>query len=333
MKFELLTEEDVKGENRLSIFKKLSPVALATDVVNSELKSTSSTSVPYWLDTFYKEYPKRPPFLWQEEAITRAKCIGKNGISYVESLDAQNIGVRLKISYDEIKDEIIKQALNDSPYIAQVENGVKVLLALEWPQEFVAEEQDKTNLYFLDSYGKLKKAGKIFDVSEGPKTAYFYKQNRYVNINGKWAKVLPLEWYYDEEAKLLVSKRVFFCSIMANFSNYYEFNFQKSVIAEFVHDKFEKEAIMDSAEKEFYSLPLALYNYQYADELKEILFWETRNERVKKRRSDLERLKAVLLEEGIAESTLIDEIIQLNEEDETLVERFAMPRYIAKAII
>ena len=98
--------------------------------------STSFTSTPPEVTI--------PTFILSNDLIEKS-----NFFTNSSKLDNGQVGVRLKVAFDEIKDEIIKEELSDCPYVVQVENGVKVLLALEWPQEFITEKQDINNLNIL----------------------------------------------------------------------------------------------------------------------------------------------------------------------------------------
>lgn len=334
MKFELLREEEVIGENRLDIFKKISSVASATDVVSSQLMNANSKECPYWLNSYQLYYTERKPWEFGKDSNIEAKYVEKsNFFTNSSKLDNGQVGVRLKVAFDEIKDEIIKEELSDRPYVVQVENGVKVLLALEWPQEFITEKQDRNNLNILDKYGQLKKSERKYHITiNEERPGMYYKDNVYVKIGDNWAKISPIEWYYDEDTNVLISKKVLFLCPMANFSGYYtqKFDIEKSIISSFIYDKFENEAIMDSTVKDCYFLPFSVNDYEsYSDELREIFFWETYNEKRKWRKSSLERLKLVTSEDGLGElSQIIDDILKLNSEDEKFIEQFVEPKYI-----
>lgn len=109
MRFELLREEEVIGENRLGIFKKISPVASATDVVSSQLIDTNPKECPYWLNSYRLCYTERKAWEVGKDSNIEAKYVEKSKFFTNSSkLDNGQVGVRLKVAFDEIKDEIIK---------------------------------------------------------------------------------------------------------------------------------------------------------------------------------------------------------------------------------
>lgn len=330
MKFSLLKEEDIYGENRLSIFKKISPVAMATDLVRNEREEMAYS---YWLDSYTVRNVNIISIFGNSSIpVTRARCVGTTGYTYLDELDRFYIGVRLKISIDDVKNEIIKDILKDTFYVISEENGVKVVLALEWPQDFATGE-DKQNIELLEHHGKLKNAQKCFNVSPNTeRQAIYYKQNMYVKFNKNWAKVSPIQWYYAEEEQILVSKKVLFWCPMLEDSGYYieDFNYEKSTITRFLQEKFLKQAIMDSEEKALYHFLIAPFYEDYKDELKEINFWKSFLEKRKERKANLEKIKKCSGTELEELPKIIDEILELNEEDEKLLKEHVIPYYCQK---
>lgn len=335
MGFKILSKEDVEGKKQLSIFEKISPMALATDVVNELGNGTKKECpYPYWLDSYHKYSEKEKTYLFDmhytQYTHMNGMYVTETGDIATSIFDCKNIGVRLKVSYDEIEDQIIKD-LSDNPYVVQEENGVKVFLALEWLQEFETNKQDVENLNALDKYGRLKKAKKEFTFPDGekPKVVY-YKQNMYAKVGDNWAKVSPIEWYYDEETNILVSKKVLAIHQMGNFSGRYmnKFSFELSELVHYIHNM-EKESIMDKTEKDcYYSIPFALYDYQYEKELEEISRWETYKTKRGQRRQQLELLKRNILsiDNGESMAQMIDNIMKINEEDENIAEEVLRPK-------
>lgn len=337
MKFELLKQEDIEGEKMLDIFKQISPVAFETELVSKLSGKDGENECPYWLDGYEMKYPDPTNTVEVLRKFSEPIYHIVNKYGKIDSLkpDNQMVGVRLKVSYNEIKDEIIRvwdeTTQKNKPYISDVENGVKVFLALEWPQQFVISKQKNEELDMLQKYG-LKKCDKEFYNGPFEKLSTIkYNDNRYARIGDDWVRVTPIEWYYDENRKVLVSKKVLFlCSMNKMVYDYpMEKSFPKFDYREFLHDKFEKVAMMDRFERSLYLFQGE--SEECIKELDEIKFWEKYQEDRAKRKEVLEKIKAqLLLPKELSEN--IENILKQNKEDEELVKEFAMPKYISSKI-
>lgn len=287
MKITVLKLEDMYGENCLSIFKKISPVGVLTDVVKQNR----------------------------------------------EELYSNYIGVRLKVSFDDIKKEVIKDPCDGEIHVVDEENGVKVLLALEWPQNFATGE-DKNNLELLEKYGKLKRADKVFEIySNKRQEVVYFKEYKYVKINNNWAKIEPIEWYYDEKEQVLVSRKIFFSCPMLNDSCLLikGLGYENLIITKILEEKFLKQAIMNLEEKNLYHFQISPFYEGYKEELKEINFWKNFLEKRKERRLNLEKIKKLSETElGEELSEIIEGILALNEEDEKYLKKYVIPYYCQK---
>ena len=316
MKISLLKLEDLYGENCLSIFKKISPVAEITDIVR---QNRDEKEYCYCLDSY---------------SVRNASSVGARLVLVcLSKLHSDCIGVRLKVSLDDIENEIIKDAWNEEFYVVEEQNGVKTVLALEWPQNFAIGE-DKQNLELLEQYGKLKSAKRCFEVfSDKEQEAVYYKDSKYVKINGKWVRVEPIEWYYAEKEQVLVSKKILFCCPMLKESGLVnkDFCYEKSIVSKILQEKFLKQAIMDPEEKALYHFPISPFYDDYRDELQEINFWRNFLEKREKRKENLKRVKTMTAREFSWElPRIIEEILTLNEEDEKYLKEYVIPYYCQK---
>ena len=332
LKFELLKKEDIIGENCLSIFKKIHVGANLTDVARHEIPNSHEQGA-YWLDSYHQYFTPGKPWEFKEYSNFNAEYVTSySNLVYRAELNDKNMGIRLKVAYDNIKDEIIEDFETGEMY-SYTENGVKVILALELPQRFLPDDHpDNKALDILYKYDKLKKDTKTFPLSESKITSnvYYYKTDRYVRIDKKWAIVEPIEWYYDEETQTLVSKNIILAGIPFSYydGRYVEnLDFNESIINKVINKTFAEASVMDLHHKEFYFCPLR-DTYNYYDELKKLNYWENyKNERTK-RKQNLEKFKQLIsttktideLQSIINIPELIDKILELNKEDEELIE-------------
>lgn len=321
LKFELLKESDIKGENRLSIFKQISPYAIGNEVATNKQNECCN----YWLNDFEKGVDKLD--IVNVYPVIKAKCVDYLGFVNTSGLNEKNIGIRLKIAFDDIEDELILDC-HDKVY-SDISNGITVFSALEFPQIYLSDDNpDKEDLDLLYKYGKLRKQDRTFHITENivTKEIYFYKDRKYVRVDNKWALVSPIEWYYDEKENVLVSKNVITIGIpfaRSNGNYMKDFFFETSIINDFIK-RFSEEAIMSYEDKYFHDFPINFNYFGYDEELKQLKYWEDYEKKRQKRKCDLEELKNLILtmqsfEELKDFPSKIDEVLKLNEEDEQLV--------------
>lgn len=299
LNFELLTKKDIEGDNCLEIFKKISFKAEPTDLVADICSWNKKDYIPYWLNSYRYNYTCVTPF--------KLHCHSKAEIAsemFVHSslTNEKNIGIRLKVNFDDIKAEI---ATCDDKIYFEDENGVKVVLALEYPQTYLSNDDPiKKELDLLYNYKKLRSNKEIsIPGFQKPFEVYSYGLNGYIKIKDNWAKIEPIEWYYDEINGVLVSKKVFLGGIPlfnldGTFTRITSRDFSKTKVADYVNGIFVNQSHMEYYEKDTYSeIPFSSHSpVSYFDELDEIMKLEEHRIAREKRHEYLIELKKLILE-------------------------------------
>ncbi len=114
----LLSREQIFGENKLNIFKKINNSAKITDF-------------SILLGGYYSAYNGRTGYYW-----TKYNIIDILGCKYYEHTNHRNIGIRPVISYSKIKNDISNEIISEDG-ITEIEYG-------EYPQKAVnIELQDE----------------------------------------------------------------------------------------------------------------------------------------------------------------------------------------------
>ncbi len=128
----------------------------------------------------------------------------------------------------------------------------------EYPQDAASRELSGE----LDrelSYARLRRTGKTFD---GQYTEYIYNERKFIRAsyiseaphtlsNGRtcktddqvWIEVLPVKWLFDEEAGLLVSRRILAAGISYCAGGFYDGDFAKSGAYAFLNGSFARDLV------------------------------------------------------------------------------------------
>ena len=233
-----LSEEELVGDEKLEVIKKIGPKAAVTDYsillgcyvdngyLDDEEKLPENKTATYWTRTY-------------DPSFNLAGTIQHLGNFCYLDTDIRFFGLRPMVDYNEIEDLITNSRTNEKG-ILEVEYG-------EYPQmladNVTAEELEK--LYQKKVLIKTKKKythditkwqDKYFGFSEKREVEYQYKKEKYIRFvattnshqlvlsNGEtseegkayWIKVEPVVWYVDEERDVAFTKKIILSGIQYN---------------------------------------------------------------------------------------------------------------------
>ena len=245
LNFSFLRLDQIIGEKRLSIFKKMSADALATDFAR------------LLGDARFLEWWTRTPAVYGPEIYcgnNRHRCTANWNLG---------VGGRPVLKYSSVKHMCKNSTINDYG-VTEVEFG-------EYPKTECEDEDNELSYCFSSGTSFTDKSYTIANARNDnsgriDSTSYQefeYKGNRYIPIessslggkktltNGKeikpyrryFLKVEPIVWLVDEEADIMISKDVVFAGVMFHpVSGYYEYeNFETTNIKNFMDNNFAND--------------------------------------------------------------------------------------------
>ena len=263
-KITLLENDQLFGDNKLDVIKKMGTKAAVTDyailtgayVINSYTLDDDSTLKGrtgwYWTKTPY------------ESGDYAAHLVSNYGDSSFNDVSGRNNAARPALPYSSI--------LEIPPSGARGTNkkGVEVFEYGYYPQDAVDASMQrfltnnehslvKMNFPYSADSKKYDAYGK--DISLRENEVYEYNGKLYSKViansyeeeftlsNGikykrgdvVWVEVSPIRWLNDEKDKLLLSERILFGGIPFNHTNKYDGNFENTDMYEYLDNHFSKE--------------------------------------------------------------------------------------------
>ena len=261
--FTFLTKEQVFGDKQLDILKKY-----GTKVAISDYAILLGGAVSGNYISEGNNLKNRTGWWWTKTSngyykVFIADGYGHSNWYYVYSRD---VGARPAITYSSVQ-LISTNRKRNSSGILEIEYG-------EYPQTIVDEiysfelEKEFNNVrlkttgksYTTDSIG-LKDIDTSFRARTH--TEYEYNGGKYIRFvgnsncdgevlsdgrriksgNAYWVRVEPITWLVDEKANIALSKKIIFSGVQFNIFNFYNGDFDKTDIKEFMDKYFSKEII------------------------------------------------------------------------------------------
>lgn len=267
VKFKILSYNEVFGDNKSQVIRELGTKCTISDFaillggsVAEEKQADDDNSLEartgYW-------------YLSSSDWLDKVFIVGFDGEEKTLGNSARRDGgIRPVIQYSEISG-ILPNEKKSISYISEVEYG-------EYPQNVVDSELGN-KLEIEYSAGRLRKTGKKYTTDSRwhdnynkefapiEHEEYEYNGKKYVCVkskanntnyilsNGKnaslgyyWVEVLPIKWYVDEEAKLLISKICLASGIRISDSEQFNIKFRKTDMYKFLNKYFAKEIIPEN---------------------------------------------------------------------------------------
>ena len=264
-RFSVLQLNQVFGDDKLDVFKKYGSEAEVTSYAISRGVDYYPLKGKYYIEG---TIPINSPLInknvcdfWTstkvDESSSKCYTYGRFGVKPTAAW-SDNEGVRIAVPIEDIKDEIV------SSYKEDYGNGEFTTLVYgEYLQDVLSYDEKRT---FDELYknGELKATGKNYS-AWGIKTELFYdgsvrsferdeypeyeykgmkivKANNAVFENGGdrsiWCSVEPVEWLFDEESGLAITKKCIVGGIPLNRKGIYYGNFANTLVQDFLDNEF-----------------------------------------------------------------------------------------------
>ena len=260
-KFRLLTKDEIDGDCKLDIFKKIGIAAKGTNMAdililthfNAYFLSTTHVERGYWDYECCTPDVKKVYIVDKMGSLIDVPISEKNGTYGSEKFIVREYGIRPVMQYSSL-DKIDKNPKRNDDGILEVEYG-------EYPQEMVSAITFRKN---------LRKTGKKYTLNTLLPCVweeYEYKGEKYVETHrfrdGEiiWLKVSPIKWYVDEKNKLLVSKNFLVAGIdFRNINKFFRMYFRYDIIPWGLTTKKEEEKQEKKGETKVEKLVKEIYN-------------------------------------------------------------------------
>ena len=216
VEFTLLSVEQAFGDGKLSVIKKI-----GTKCPETAFAAALGGNGSWWL---------RSAAGYGDVCIVKED--GEHAVGYANA----GGGLRPAFACDDVS-QIAGGLAKDVTGCWLVEYG-------EYPQ---ALAEKMIGRFLEDEYGlgMLRKTGKTYlDAYE----EFEYKGNKFVRVKpederAKWFEVAPLQWYYDEEAGLLISKAIVSYVKEYCLDNHYGGEFEKTETYRFLNGGFARDIV------------------------------------------------------------------------------------------
>ena len=214
MNFTLLSVEQVFGDHQLDVIRKT-----GTRCAETEFAEALGSAGSWFLAS---------PAGYGDVCIVKED--GEHAVAYAN----ESGGIRPAFACDDVS-KVSDRAVKDMTGHLLVEYG-------EYPQQ-VAEKMISRFLEDDYSVGMLRKTGKEY---LGAYKEYEYKGTKYVRVDSedsraRWFVVAPLQWYYEEDAGLLLSKSVVAFVREFCLEKRYEGDFSKTEACRFLNGSFARD--------------------------------------------------------------------------------------------
>lgn len=268
--YTVLRMDQVYGNNKLDVFNRygseteVTSFAISRGTEYYQLKGVDNVSplagryvCEYWTSTKV------------DNSVSKCYVYGRQKLSEEVAWN-DNIGVRIAIPLDQIRDEI------EGTYSEEYGRGeIKVVIYGEYPQEVLStEDEKKLNDYY--EAGQLKATGKsysawgycnelfydgterVFERDQYPEFEFkgkkFVRAKNSVFENGTsrdiWVEVTPVEWLVDERTGLAVTKKCILGGIPLSRKGIFLGDFERTLVQDFLDNEFSYDVnkkILDSS--------------------------------------------------------------------------------------
>lgn len=234
--YKLLTQEQVFGETKIDVIDAMGSLCKATDFTAIMGAKTDDEGNCEW-------------FL--------SSAAGCGDVCMVDAKGERRMAYAT--AYGSVRPVFeCTNASQTSCIITKDPQGISVFEFGEYPQNTV----EKTLENVLEnefSKGRLRKTGKKYSVLYDE---YLYGSEKYIRVqyafekkcvlsNGKtyklgdavWIKVSPIEWLYDEKARLAVSRSVLISGQIYSGEGYYNGEFEKTAVYKFLNTTFSEDIV------------------------------------------------------------------------------------------
>ena len=246
MKLDLLTKEQVIGDNKLDIFNKILPCAKVTDYAVSQ-------GIDYSL------YNNIKFGIYYTKSISDSYYVYGIGPNIIKMLNPlfSTYGYRLVLNLKDIPSEVLKN-------IKKTNDGVKYLYFGEYPQSMDItniDNWDLVNSKMLDEKFTIYPENKKTNMPKLVNYARVFNGDKYIsNVyaeNNKiyWFKIEPVKWFVDEKSNLIISDKILFSGIPFNLEEFHDNNFENTYIYNYlnkyvVREMFCNETIISNKQKD-----------------------------------------------------------------------------------
>ena len=278
MELDLLEENQIFGDKRLSIFDKYETRATITDF--SVLLGVFVSS------TFYTSEGNRTCWWWTktDDGDDDVRIVCNNGNRDYSIVNRRYIGVRPALPYSSISNIFSNKEKSA--------NGILEVLYGEYPQDIVDENYSR-KLESAYNNGSLRTTGKSYttdsvryqdtDTSFSARThaEYEYNGQKFIRFVGGsngtsevlsdgreikkgeiyWVKVEPIIWLVDEEKDIAITKKIIVSGVQFNKERKYKGDFKNTDLYKFMNtylikDMFDNVSInkKEDNNKEFVSI-------------------------------------------------------------------------------
>lgn len=267
MKFTFLTQEQVFGENKLSIFNKYSAESTITDF--ALLLGGSNTNYIMGVQQQHKVswwWTKTPNFNGDSVAIKADDLMMSLFINHRE------VGARPTFKYSDIKtkeysynDEIsmiyygeYPQTVVSSSYAGVLESAYHKGTIKLTGKQYTTDLVDVSSCFkkFLEkTYDEYEYGGKKYIRFVSDITRYYQQlsDNRIIRKDEVyWIEIEPIKWLIDKDADIAISESVLFAGVQFNNQRNYTGDFDKTDIKQYIDKYFSKDiipSISDTIEK------------------------------------------------------------------------------------
>ena len=264
----LPSREELEGEERLELIRKIGPKAAVTDYaillgyclandeyLDNEPNTLENRTATYWTRTGFSS-----------RMGTGAYFMYDGGWTNQVNPEIRFYGVRPMVDYSEIEEYVTKQKINKKG-VLEVEYGeypgmlAESTISNQLEKLYEDKILSRTKKKYTCDRTKWQDEDKGF--SEKKIIEYEYKNEKYIrfvatsNSNGLilsngeeakegkayWIKVEPIVWYVDEETDMAISKKVLFSGIQYDDYKKYSGSFFNTNIKRFLDNCFSKEII------------------------------------------------------------------------------------------
>ena len=244
MDFFLLRLDQIKGDNCLSIFKKMGYGAEYTDFAmllggkNREWWTMTPQSYgPVAIQGDHYSTCRAP---WDISVCVRP-AIKYSTISHLCKNRKQNASGVTEVEFGEYPCSVDEE--NDSLYKAYYD---KKMILTDKNHKIVNPMVGYEPATYITSYPVYEYNGKKYITIESAQSQqgnHFTNGNKVKGQNRYFLRIEPIVWLVDEEADLAVTKNIVFAGVMFNaMSGYYEYDeFEKSFMKKFLNKTFAKD--------------------------------------------------------------------------------------------
>lgn len=232
--YRLLSEEQVLGEQALSVIKATGAACNATDFAIVTGADVNAKGTCKWFLVSAAGYG--------DVCIIDAE--GNRGIAYA----ATDGSVRPAMICQDVSNMKTVKDISGclvAEYGEYPKKAVSRNLASTLEQEFIKKRLIKTGKKFNSIYDEYQYEERKFIRAEylGKKEHELSNEKKYKEGDVAWVEVLPVNWLYDETAGLLISKEVLVSGIRYSNENYYGGDFQNTMIYLFMENTLPKDLV------------------------------------------------------------------------------------------